>query len=125
MALEPGPNTFSLERLRRIWRNGQPRLGQHYLDKYRHFNCDSGNRGEPPKAATRFCLTLFSSVQDPSDHISQLDASFDPLFLQPFLQMKLTETAVSPGFPILMVYLRQGHIKLAYLDADALLNTRY
>ena len=125
MALTPGPSTFSLDRLRRTWRKGQPSQRQFHYDEYQHFSNISNTELANPKAATRFCQALFSSVQDPSDHILQLDTSFESFFLQPFPETKVTEAAVSPNFQMHMDVPYAGNVDLIRLNTDAAFNARY
>ena len=95
MALHCGPKTFTLDRLRRLWKDDEPLLGNFPYEECQHLAYDSEHKLKYPEAAMRLCLDLFSSVQDPSNHLSQLDASLGPLFMRPFPKFELKETTVS------------------------------
>ena len=125
MALAPGPCTFSLGRLRRVWREGQPKLGQSHYDEYQYFDDGLDDKLRHPKAAKQIGLALFKSVQDPSNHISQLDASFQSFFLQPFRPTKATEAAVSLHFPMQMNIHPTCNVELVHIDTDVVFNTRW
>ena len=70
---------------------GRPR---HY-HQFQHF-ADNDNHGlNAPRSARKFCLNLYSSVQNPDSHLRELDANFDPIDLNPFLKTRLSESVVS------------------------------
>lgn len=118
MALAPGPNTFSIERLRQIWRRDQPPQEQMDLMEYQRYRHNMDNKLADPQAAKQLCMSLFTSVQDPSKHISRLDATFESFFLRPFPQSKLAEKSVSLVFAVLvnMSVYRLGNVDLLLLQ---------
>ena len=125
MVLAPRPCTFSLDRLRRVWREGQPKLGQSHYDEYQYFDDGSDDKLRHPKAAKQFGLALFESVQDPSNHISQFDASFQSFFLQSFRPTKATEAAVTPRFPMQINIRPTCNVELVHIDSDVAFSTRW
>ena len=102
MSLAPGPFTFSRDRLRKLWREFQPVPGQFRYDHYTNLARISKSNPEYRPAARKFCLKLFSSVQDPKNHLTELDSSFNPIHLTPFMKTNLSESAVSHLLPICM-----------------------
>ena len=102
MSLAPGPLTFSHERLRKVWRECQPVHGQRHHDHYQSFGHTSNHNLQQPHAARQFCLKLYSSVQDPRNHLTQIDSSFDPINLRPFMRTTVPESVVSSLSPIWM-----------------------
>ena len=107
MSLTPGPFTFSHDRLRKVWRGGQVVLGRpsHY-HQFQHF-ADNENHGvNAPRSARKFCLKLYSSVQNPDNHLQELDANFGPIDLRPFMQTRLSESVVSlAALDVVNIYL--------------------
>ncbi|KAL8673505.1 MAG: hypothetical protein Q9168_002062 [Polycauliona sp. 1 TL-2023] len=93
-ALTLGPYTFSLNRLRRIWREGQPPRRPFRFDEYHHFISNSSDMKRNPLLANRFCMRLCSSIQGPVDHLSDLDSAFELFFSRPFMKTNLSEAAV-------------------------------
>ena len=114
MSLAPGPLTFSHERLRKVWRDFQPVRGQSRYDHYKSFAQISKHDQQYPPAARKFCLKLYSSVQDPRYHLTELDSSFDPINLRPFFKTNLSESAVSSLLPIYIFQLMHNVIPKAY-----------
>jgi len=76
MSLSPGPETFTLGRLRKVWREGRHVPGRFRRPRYEYFEWDHGSGLKYPE---RFCLGLHASVQDPVSHISRIDETFAPL----------------------------------------------
>ena len=102
MSLAPGPLTFSHDRVRKVWRDFQHVRGEFHYDHYKSFAQISKHDLQYPPAARKFCLKLYSSVQDPRNHLIELDSSFDSINLRPFLKNDLSESAVSSLLPICM-----------------------
>lgn len=95
MSLTPGPLTFSHDRLRKVWREGQAVRGRFHFDKYQYFKFDSNHNLQQPYLARQFCLKLYSGVQDPKNHLTELDSHFDPIIVSPFMKVSLSESVVS------------------------------
>ena len=103
MALTPGPLTFSLDRLRSLWRDFPPvRVRQYYQDS----NALLGNvQDQQQSPATRkFCLDLYSCVQDPKVHLEELSLSFGTINLRGFMKTTFSESAVSFLLPVCCPY---------------------
>lgn len=96
MSLTPGPLTFSHDRLRKVWREGQAVRRRFRFDEYQSFEYDSNHNLKQPHSARQFCLKLYSGVQDPKNHLTELDSHFDPINLRPFMKTSLSESVVSP-----------------------------
>ncbi len=96
MSLSPGPLTFSRDRLREVWREGQFVRGRFRIDGYQSFEYDSNHNLKYPRSARKFCLKLYSGVQDPKNHLTELDSHFDSISSRPFMKTSLSESVVSP-----------------------------
>lgn len=94
MSLTPGPHTFSHERLRAVWRAGQ-HGGSNYYEQYRYFVHNEEHKLDQPRAARQVCLRLYESVQDPRNHLAELDARFALFYVSPFFRTGFSESAVS------------------------------
>lgn len=95
MSLIPSSLTFSHDRLCKLWREFQPVRGRVYHDQYQYFGHISNHELQYPRATRQFCLRLYSSVQDPKDHLTRLVAAFDAINLRPIRPTKLSDNAVS------------------------------
>ena len=71
-SLSPGPDTFTLERLRAVWQKGQSEEVRH-----RTFGLIEYDANNDLKHKRHFCLKLHASVQDPVYHVERLHAVFD------------------------------------------------
>lgn len=74
MSLSPGHDTFTVDRLRQVWREGGRVSGKRI-----GFKPDAGfDRANYKLERDRyFCLRLHASMQDPADHLSRIDKAFD------------------------------------------------
>ena len=80
-SLRPGPYTFTQDQVRKVWREGHRILGDSRRSRYETFEYDQNNN---LKFATKFCQSLYESVQDPVSHNSRIDEQFSPLLLGRF-----------------------------------------
>lgn len=90
MALSPGPETFTIERLRNAWREGQIVLGQPRRLQYESLQFD-----ETPKHARYICRKLHASVQDPAGHLTRINETFAPFLEGRFRHDCISEDVVS------------------------------
>lgn len=95
MSLSPSPLTFSHDRLRNVWREFQPMRRPFRRNQYEILGHDSNHNLQYPRAARQFCLKLYSSVQDPRNHLAELIKLFDSIDLRPFMKTTLSESVVS------------------------------
>lgn len=103
MALAPGPWTFSVDRLHRLWREGQ-NTG-YFMPEHKFFFRDTDHGISNPEGARMLCLRLRSSVQDPLDHMCRLNASLGRFYICDFSRRyngkpKPSDDAVSPHDPL-------------------------
>ena len=98
MALLPSSSTFTLERLRKVWAAHQPVPGLHQRHRYEDFTHDENHKFKFPRKVKKFCLELYASVQEPENHLSELDRRFVAMNTTPFFRTKLSEGDVS-SFP--------------------------
>ena len=121
MSLIPGPLTFSHDRLCKVWRDHQVVRGALHRDYYKTFIHESNQNPQQPRAARKFCLKLYSSVQDPRNHLTELDSSFESINLRPFMKTALSESVVSSPLSIRMFqYMQNILFRSLYLDANNL-----
>ena len=71
-SLSPGPDTFTLERLRAVWQKGQSE--KHRSHTFADAEYDANN---DLKHKRHFCMKLHASVQDPAHHVERLHAVFE------------------------------------------------
>ena len=71
-SLSPGPDTFTLERLRAVWQKGQSEEFRPHT--FANAEYDANN---DLKHKRHFCLKLHASVQDPVHHVERLHAVFE------------------------------------------------
>ena len=95
MSLLPGPLAFSHDRLRNVWEEFQPIRGRVCRNQYEILCYDSNHNLQYPRAARQFCLELYSSVQDPKNHLTKLVRSFDIINSRPLMQTTLSKSTVS------------------------------
>lgn len=79
-SLSPGPETFTLDRLHAVWREGQ-QLASWKRSKLEYVQYDANNE---LKYMRSFCLKLQASVQDPLLHRERIDAAFAPFLTANF-----------------------------------------
>lgn len=78
MSLSPGQDTFTIDRLRQVWRQGRYVPEIYLRSLAENFQYDSNHN---PKHNQSFCLRLHVSVQDPTDHFSRIDEAFAPVMI--------------------------------------------
>ena len=79
-SLSPGPETFTLNRLHAVWREGL--LASHKRSMYSDVQYDANNE---LKYMRKFCLNLQASVQDPLVHRERIDVAFAPFLIARFI----------------------------------------
>ena len=95
MALHPGPFSFTEDRIRRIWREGQVGKGTRNSDQYQSFDCDASKNFANLEKTRKFCFKLCASVQDPVSHVDRLDSALDMLWQPMFGRATFSEDIVS------------------------------
>ena len=90
MALSPSPETFTIEQLRKAWREGQIVPGDFRRSGYEYLMHD-----ENPKYARYICRKLHTSVQDPAGHLSRINETFAPFLEGHFRPEYVAEDIVS------------------------------
>lgn len=81
MSLTPGQDTFTIDRLRQVWRQGHRVRGSYIRSQAESFLYNSHHN---PKHNQNFCLRLHASVQDPTGHFSRIDDAFAPVMVGHF-----------------------------------------
>lgn len=90
MSLSPGHDTFTVDRLRQVWREGRHVPGSYIRSRAENFEYDSNHN---LKHNRKFCLSLQASVQEPAGHFSCIDKAFAPILKGDF-RAKVSEDAV-------------------------------
>lgn len=83
MSLTPGQDTFTIDRLRQVWRQDRLVPGSYLRSRAENFQYDSNHN---LKHNQSFCLRLHASVQDPKDHFARIDEAFAPVMIGRFIQ---------------------------------------
>lgn len=96
VSLAPGLWTFSHDRVRKVLKRCQPERGRFYVHDYHSFQNNPDGHLRQPHLARKFCLKLYTSVQDSKNHLSELDFNFDSMNTRPFMQTAWSEDTVSP-----------------------------
>lgn len=82
MSLTPGQNTFTIDRLRQIWRQDRHVPGSYLRSLAETFQYDSNHN---LKHNEYFCLRLHASVKDSTDHFARIDEAFAPVMIGNFM----------------------------------------
>lgn len=83
MSLTPGQDTFTIDRLRQVWRQDRLVPGSYLRSRAENFQYDPNHN---LKHNQNFCLRLHASVQDPTDHFARIDEAFAPVMIGRFIQ---------------------------------------
>ena len=78
MSLTPGQDTFTIDRLRQVWRQDRQVRGSFLRSRAENFQYDSNHN---LKHNQNLCLRLHASVQDSTDHFARIDEAFAPLWI--------------------------------------------
>ena len=98
-SLSPGPETFTVDQLHAVWREGQLARGKRSLVETVQYDANNDL-----KYMRKFCLDLQASVQDPLLHKERIDAAFAPFLVAHFPE-NVSADAVCVFFGILQYHM--------------------